>query len=195
MAVFLLWTGFSFWLPMGATRIAMIIVGLYLFGMVYSPGEGPVPFTYSAEAYPLYIRPLGMSFATATTWFFNFLLAVTWPSLQAAMTPTGAFGWYSGWNVAGFILVLLFLPETKGRTLEELDAVFDVPLRDLVSYGRRQFVWFFRHYLLRADVERPEVPLADVGGDAGSLPAMVSQESWSSGQRSSPVPIAGPGEV
>lgn len=35
---------------------------------VYSPGEGPVPFTYSAEAFPLYIRDIGMSFATATTW-------------------------------------------------------------------------------------------------------------------------------
>lgn len=195
MAVFLLWTGFSFWLPMGATRIAMIIAGLYLFGMVYSPGEGPVPFTYSAEAYPLYIRPLGMSFATATTWFFNFLLAVTWPSLQSAMTPTGAFGWYAGWNVVGFTLVLLFLPETKGRTLEELDAVFDVPLRHLVSYGKRQFVWFFRHYLLRADVEKPEVPLADAGCDGTSLPAMTSHESWSSGRGSLPVPVAVPGEV
>jgi hypothetical protein len=39
-----------------------------MFMVVYSPGEGPVPFTYSAEAFPLYIRDIGMSFATATTW-------------------------------------------------------------------------------------------------------------------------------
>ena len=37
--------------------------------VVYSPGEGPVPFTYSAEAFPLYIRDIGMSFATAVTWW------------------------------------------------------------------------------------------------------------------------------
>jgi hypothetical protein len=162
MSAFLLWTGFSFWLPMGATRIAMIITGIYLFGMVYSPGEGPVPFTYSAEAYPLYIRPIGMSFATATTWFFNFLLAVTWPSLQSAFTPTGAFGWYAGWNIVGFVLVLLFLPETKGHTLEELDAVFDVPLSSLIKYGKREFVWFFKRKLLRQEVKRPAVPHAAV---------------------------------
>lgn len=43
-------------------------LGVYLFDCVYSPGEGPVPFTYSAEAFPLYIRDVGMSFATAVTW-------------------------------------------------------------------------------------------------------------------------------
>lgn len=47
----------------------VISLGIYLFTVFYSPGEGPVPFTYSAEAFPLYIRDIGMSFATATTWF------------------------------------------------------------------------------------------------------------------------------
>ena len=37
----------------------------------YSPGEGPVPFTYSAEAFPLYIRDLGMSLATSICWLFK----------------------------------------------------------------------------------------------------------------------------
>lgn len=61
--------------------------------MAYSPGEGPVPFTYSAEAFPLYVRgefefafisqlrlltphlpaDVGMSYATAVTWLFNFV--------------------------------------------------------------------------------------------------------------------------
>lgn len=64
MALFLFFTGFSFWIPEEThrkARIACITVGIYLFGMVYSPGEGPVPFTYSAEAYPLYVRSYGMS--------------------------------------------------------------------------------------------------------------------------------------
>ena len=66
-----------------------------------------------------------MSLATATTWFFNFVLSVTWPSLLQAFRPQGAFGWYAAWNVVGFVAVLLFLPETKEKTLEELDAVAD----------------------------------------------------------------------
>jgi MFS family permease len=139
MGLFLLFTGFSFWIGpdpvegdpsshISQARVACVAVGIYLFGIVYSPGEGPVPFTYSAEAYPLYVRSYGMALATATTWFFNFTLAITWPSLLHAFKPQGAFGWYAGWNIIGFVLILLFLPETKGKTLEELDQVFSVPM-------------------------------------------------------------------
>ena len=93
MSLCLFFTGFSFWIPSGyKAQVACVALGLYLFGIVYSLGDGPVPFTFSAEAYPLYIRPLGMSLATATTWFFNFVLSVTWPSLLKAFTPQGVFG-------------------------------------------------------------------------------------------------------
>lgn len=60
--------------------------------IAYSPGEGPVPFTYSAEAFPLYVRDIGMSYATAVTWFFNFVVALTFPRLLGAFKPQGAFG-------------------------------------------------------------------------------------------------------
>ncbi|KAJ3507568.1 hypothetical protein NM208_g15942 [Fusarium decemcellulare] len=161
MSIFLLFTGFSFFIPEDSkAHIGCIALGIYLFGVVYSPGEGPVPFTYSAEAYPLYIRAIGMSLATATTWCFNFILAVTWPSLQKAFKPQGAFGWYAAWNIIGFFLVLLFLPETKGKTLEELDSVFNVRLTRIMRYGIAQFFWFFRHYFLRSDAPKPIVPRA-----------------------------------
>lgn len=164
MAIFLLFTGFSFWIPDdGNARIACVALGVYLFGIVYSPGEGPVPFTYSAEAYPLYLRPIGMSLATATTWFFNFVLSVTWPSLLLAFKPQGAFGWYAGWNVIGFFAVLLFMPETKAKTLEELDAVFSVSLRRRAAFGWAQFLYFFRRYIFCGgrSVEAPQEPIAE----------------------------------
>ncbi|KAJ7722231.1 hypothetical protein DFH07DRAFT_293456 [Mycena maculata] len=88
-------------------------VSLGLFGVFYSPGEGPVPFTYSTEAFPLYTRELGMSFATATTWFFNFVLSITFPSLLATFEPQGAFGFYAAWCCVLWVLILLFVRETK----------------------------------------------------------------------------------
>ncbi|OBZ66984.1 Arabinose-proton symporter [Grifola frondosa] len=121
MAVFLLMTGFAFWIPEGNARIAVVALGIYLFTMAYSPGEGPVPFTYSAEAFPLYVRDIGMAWATSVLWFFNFVVAITFPRLLGAFKPQGAFGWYAGWNVIGFFLILFFLPETKALSLEELD--------------------------------------------------------------------------
>lgn len=119
LAIWLLWTGFSFWIePWNETskkRVGMVTTGLYLFEVFYSPGEGPVPFTYSAEAFPLQVREVGMSWATATTWCFNFILSFTWPMLLRAFKPQGAFGWYAAWCVIGWFLVLLFVPETKGK--------------------------------------------------------------------------------
>jgi len=157
MSLCLLFTGFSFWIPEDnkSARVGCIALGIYLFGIVYSPGEGPVPFTYSAEAYPLYVRDLGMSLATATTWFFNFVLSITWPSLLTAFKPQGAFSWYAAWNLIGWVLVLLFMPETKGKTLEELDQVFSVPTHIHAAYGLRQIPYFIGRYILRRDL-KPE---------------------------------------
>ncbi|KAF5212779.1 hypothetical protein E0198_000283 [Clavispora lusitaniae] len=160
MAIFLLLAGFGFWIPKHKRdgRLACITTGIYLFSAVYSSGEGPVPFTYSAEAFPLYIRDIGMGFATATCWFFNFILAFTWPRLKNTFKPQGAFGWYAAWNIVGFFLVLWFLPETKGLTLEELDEVFGVSLRKHASYRTKELVLNFRKYVMRQKVE-PLPPL------------------------------------
>ena len=124
LAIFLLWTGMSFFIPENinpvtgkaqASRIGMVTTGMYLYECFYSPGMGPVPFSYSAEAFPMQTRDVGMSWATATTWCFNFILSFTWPHLLTAFQPQGAFGWYAAWCVALWFLVLLFMPETKGE--------------------------------------------------------------------------------
>ncbi|KAL8975235.1 MAG: hypothetical protein Q9197_000538 [Variospora fuerteventurae] len=158
MGIMLLITGFSFLAPEGMGRLAGVATGIYLFMVVYSPGEGPVPFTYSAEAFPLYIREYGMAFATATTWGFNFILSLTWPALEEAFTTTGAFGWYAGWNFFGWVFAYFCLPETKERTLEELDTVFSMRTSDHARYYLASLPWYVRKYLLRSDVE-PREPL------------------------------------
>ena len=101
-----------------------------------------------------------MSLATATTWFFNAVLSLTWPSLVQAWTEQGAFSWYAAWNLVGWLLVLLFVPETKEKTLEELDAVFDVPLRKIAAYGLKQVPYFWGHHILRQDLAKPTPPSA-----------------------------------
>ncbi|EGV63421.1 hypothetical protein CANTEDRAFT_123654 [Yamadazyma tenuis ATCC 10573] len=161
MSLFLLITMCGFWIDQDTNpngRIGLIAFGIYVYSCIYSCGEGPVPFTYSAEAFPLYIRDLGMGFATATCWFFNFILAFTWPRLRNAFTPQGAFGFYAAWNIVGFFLVLLFLPETKGLTLEELDEVFGVSLRKHAWYRLQEFSNNVNKHVLRRKVT-PMEPL------------------------------------
>ncbi|KAF3393476.1 Polyol transporter 5 [Talaromyces pinophilus] len=157
LAICLLWTGFSFWIEPDIVdskkRVAMVTTGMYLFEIFYSPGEGPVPFTYSAEAFPLHVREVGMSWATATCWCFNFILSFTWPSLLTSFKPQGAFGWYAAWCIIGWFLVLFFLPETKALTLEELDQVFSVPTWKHASYQLKNAIWHVRTWVFRQKLE------------------------------------------
>jgi MFS family permease len=159
MSIFLFFTGFAFKIPdtNPQAQLAGVATGLYLFMAVYSPGEGPVPFTYSAEAFPLHIRDIGMSSSTAITWGFNFIISFTWPSLEASFGATGAFCWYAAWNIFGWIFAYFFLPETKGLTLEELDNVFSVRNRDHGGYYLKKLPWYAGK-MLRRDLE-PFPPL------------------------------------
>ncbi|KAL8952027.1 MAG: hypothetical protein Q9222_002046 [Ikaeria aurantiellina] len=120
---------------------------------------GPVPFAFASEAFPTYIRDVGMSWATATTWAFNFILAFTFPHLQTAFTSQGAFGFYAAWCIILWLLVIMFMPETKELTLEELDQVFSVPMWKHTSYQIKSMVWHFKRYVLRQKYLQPPPPL------------------------------------
>ncbi|KAK0533014.1 hypothetical protein OC834_002392 [Tilletia horrida] len=147
-----LFASFSFFIPLEThkdARIGVVLLGIYLYACFYSPGMGPVPFTYAAEAFPLYIRELGMSLATAVLWFFNAVLAVTFFKLKGSFTPQGAFGWYAAWCIVLWIGVFFFMPETKQLSLEELDEVFNVPMGKHAAYQLRQLKYGFRKNVLR----------------------------------------------
>jgi hypothetical protein len=81
-----------------------------------------------------------VAFATATTWTFNCLLALTFPSMLALMGATGAFSYYAVWCLVGFVLVFLFVPETKARSLEELDLVFETPTKVHATWRVKRLV-------------------------------------------------------
>jgi len=151
MCIFLLMTGFAFFIPMSNSdaRLGVVLTGIYLYVTQYSPGFGPVPFTYCAEAFPIYVREIGMAYCTAVLWFFNSILSVTWFAMEEAFTSQGAFGWYAAWCIILWVLVLLFLPETKALTLEELDIVFSVPTVKHAAYQVRLLIYKFRKYVLR----------------------------------------------
>jgi hypothetical protein len=152
MALFQFIMAIAVALPKGTAQRALAIVGMYLFGIAYSPGEGPVPFVYSAESMPLYNRDYGMGIVTAINWLFNFIVSFTWPSMKDSrngMGPSGAFAWYGVWCLIGWWLILLFVPETKDLTLEELDQVFEKPTKDYIKHGLDQLRWFIGYHVLR----------------------------------------------
>ena len=66
---------------------------------------------------------------------FFFIVALVFPLMLVALKSYGAFYFIAGWNFILFFLVLMFVPETKQRSLEELDEVFSMSTMRLARYG------------------------------------------------------------
>jgi len=97
----------------------------------------------------------------ATIDFWASVLSISLPRILAAFGSAGTFGFYAGLNVVAFFLILFFLPETKQRTLEELDYVFGVTTRRHASFqAKEQIPWWFRRWILMKKGE-PEPQYAD----------------------------------
>ncbi|GAA5933859.1 hypothetical protein JCM10213_008452, partial [Rhodosporidiobolus nylandii] len=154
LSFFMFLSGFGFLISSNSGQLAMVTTGIYLFAAFYGPGAGPVPFSYSAEVYPLQVRELGMSWATALTWFWNFINALVFPLQIRSWGSLGAFFWFGGWNILLWVLVLLFCPETKQFTLEELDEVFSMSTSRQIKYGLESPAYWTKRYLLRQKIHR-----------------------------------------
>ncbi len=69
-------------------HLALVAMFIYIFAIFYSPGEGPVPFAYSAEVFPLSHREVGMGWAVATCLFWACVLTLFLPLMLTAMGAT-----------------------------------------------------------------------------------------------------------
>ncbi|KAI0006410.1 sugar transporter-domain-containing protein [Xylariaceae sp. FL0662B] len=129
-------------------HLGLVALFIYIFAAFYSPGEGPVPFTYSAEVFPLSHREVGMSWAVATCLFWAAVLSITFPKIVSSLGILGAFCLYAGFNILAFVMIFLGLPETKQRTLEELDYVFAVPTGVFIKHNTTKVLpWWFKRYV------------------------------------------------
>ncbi|KAI0900253.1 hypothetical protein F4806DRAFT_491144 [Annulohypoxylon nitens] len=179
MAWSLLAAGLCTLIPKSAgAHVGLVALFVYIFAVFYSPGEGPVPYTYSAEVFPLSHREVGMSWAVATCLFWAAVLSITFPKILAATGVLGAFCLYAGFNVTAFVMIFLWMPETKQRTLEELDYVFAVPTSVFIKYNFTQVIpWWFRRYILwRGDAVLK--PLYHFDDDATSGPPSIVMEDY-----------------
>ncbi|KAJ3948771.1 hypothetical protein N0V92_012998 [Colletotrichum tropicale] len=95
------------------------------------------------EVYPLSHREMGMGFAVATCLFWAAILGMTFPFILKRLGVVGAFGLYAGFNVVAFFMILFWVPETKQRTLEELDWVFALPTSRFARYQVQKAIPYF----------------------------------------------------
>ncbi|KAI5122870.1 hypothetical protein M0805_003322 [Coniferiporia weirii] len=100
-----------------------ILVCSYLFVCSFAITVGPVSWTYPAEIFPMRVRAKAVSLSTSANWLFNFALAWAVPPGLSTIAYKTYFI-FGTFNFAAFIHVFFCFPETKGRTLEEIEDVF-----------------------------------------------------------------------
>jgi len=101
-----------------------LLVTILLLISAFAMALGPIPWILCSEIFPTKIRGRAMSVATFTIWTSCYIVAQTFPILNdtPAIGPAKTFFLYAAFSLAGFLFVLRTIPETKGRTLEEIEA-------------------------------------------------------------------------
>lgn len=87
----------------------------------YAMSLAPVVWVVLSEIFPVRIRGMAMAISTFFLWVACFLLTYTFPILNEAVGASGTFWLYGAICLAGFFFIRTKLPETKGKTLEELE--------------------------------------------------------------------------
>lgn len=116
--------------------VALVIVGIIyarsphspallgfviLYTAAFAMAMGPLPWIVCSEIFPAKLRGRAMSVATFWIWTGCLIVAQTFPSMLNGIGPSMTFWIYAACSALTFLLVLLLLPETKGRTLEEIE--------------------------------------------------------------------------
>ena len=113
---FLLGSGY-FWEVSGWPMLLLVVLAIACYAMSLAP----VVWVVLSEIFPVRIRGMAMALSTFFLWVASFLLTYTFPILNEAVGAAGIFWLYGGICLAGFLFIRAKLPETKGKTLEELE--------------------------------------------------------------------------
>ena len=101
----------------GFLMVALVVTAISVYAMTL----GPVTWTLLAEIFPNRIRGVAMATCTFALWVGCCTLTFSFPSMNAALGSSGTFWIYSAICVCAFLFLFRHCPETKGKSLEELE--------------------------------------------------------------------------
>ena len=101
----------------------LILIGILGFVASFAVSLGPVMWVLFSELFPNYIRGLAISFVGFLNSAVSFMVQLIFPWELAKLGSTGTFLLYGVFAFVGLLLMMKLLPETKGKSLEELEAI------------------------------------------------------------------------
>ncbi|XP_004488283.1 probable inositol transporter 2 [Cicer arietinum] len=103
----------------------LALIGLALYILFFSPGMGTVPWVVNSEIYPLRYRGICGGMASTSNWVSNLIVAQSFLSLTDAIGISFTFMIFIFITVAAIIFVIVFVPETKGLPIEEVENMLE----------------------------------------------------------------------
>ncbi|CAL0304226.1 unnamed protein product [Lupinus luteus] len=104
--------------------IGLSIASVLAYVAAFSIGLGPITWVYSSEIFPLRLRAQGCAMGVVLNRVTSGLISMTFLSLSKGITIGGAFFLFGGVAGAGWLFFYFMLPETQGKTLEEMEGSF-----------------------------------------------------------------------
>jgi SP family galactose:H+ symporter-like MFS transporter len=125
MVVALVALGAAFIGSGGSTLASVVAIGsLMLYVGSFAISLGPIFWLMNAEIYPLGIRSKAAAIGTMANWIFNFIVSLTFLLLINGLGKSGAFWLYAAIGLGTLYFCWKYVPETKGKQLEEIEAYF-----------------------------------------------------------------------
>ena len=117
---------------------SVTLISLCCFITGFSFGLGPMPWLIMSEIFPTKVRGVASGIATEVNWLCAFTVIKFYDNMEASMHSYGTYWFFAAVCFACVIYVFVFLPETKGKTLEEVEELFanHRKLRDTDSIRR-----------------------------------------------------------
>jgi MFS transporter, SP family, arabinose:H+ symporter len=103
-----------------------ILLFVMVFVGAHALGNGAVCWVIISEIFPTKVRGRAMSIATTSLWIVAFLGNLVYPSLQLQLGHSGTFWFFSGAALLNLLYVYFCVPETKGRSLEQIEDIWIV---------------------------------------------------------------------
>ncbi|KAE8662279.1 Polyol transporter 5 [Hibiscus syriacus] len=104
--------------------IVLCMIMVLAFVSFFAIGMGPITGVYVSEIFPLRLRAQGVSLGVAVNRVISGVISMTFISLYNAITIGGAFFLFAGFAAVGWMFFYVCLPETRGKTLEEIEGLF-----------------------------------------------------------------------
>lgn len=98
-----------------------VLIALLVYISFFAASFAPVMWVIISEIYPTRIKGLAMSFSTAISWFCTFLTVYFAPVIQGTLGLSYLFAIFGVFSIIAFVFVKIWIPETKGKTLEQIE--------------------------------------------------------------------------